>query len=229
MLTTEQLPNNLKLLQDDAFFKLGQDSVLLSAFASPRKNAKVLDLGCGTGALSLLLYRPDLSITGIEIQKDALLLFQQSIQLNQLDNITALHGDLRNIRQLIGHGSMDYIICNPPYFAKNSGKHAKRSSHATARQENACSIEDIASSCAFALHTGGKCAIVFRPERLCALLSAFERMHLAPKRLRFIHQTATAMPSAVMIECRKGGNIEGLIVEPPLLITSDEYNEIYNK
>ena len=40
--STEILPNGLQLLQDDRFFKLGQDSVLLSAFAKPRRNAKLL-------------------------------------------------------------------------------------------------------------------------------------------------------------------------------------------
>ena len=66
--STEILPNGLQLLQDDRFFKLGQDSVLLSAFAKPRRNAKLLDLGCGTGALALLVWRPDLKITGLELQ-----------------------------------------------------------------------------------------------------------------------------------------------------------------
>ena len=47
--TTETLPNGLSLLQDDRFFKLGQDSVLLSAFAKIRRRAKVLDLGCEIG------------------------------------------------------------------------------------------------------------------------------------------------------------------------------------
>ena len=51
--STEILPNGLQLLQDDRFFKLGQDSVLLSAFAKPRRNAKLLDLGCGSGILSI--------------------------------------------------------------------------------------------------------------------------------------------------------------------------------
>ena len=50
--TTETLPNGLSLLQDDRFFKLGQDSVLLSAFAKIRRRARVLDLGCGTGDMS---------------------------------------------------------------------------------------------------------------------------------------------------------------------------------
>ena len=55
--TTETLPNGLSLLQDDRFFKLGQDSVLLSAFAKIRRRAKVLDLGCGYGWHCMILVR----------------------------------------------------------------------------------------------------------------------------------------------------------------------------
>ena len=113
--STEILPNGLQLLQDDRFFKLGQDSVLLSAFAKPRRNAKLLDLGCGTGALALLVWRPDLKITGLELQDGPLDLFRQSIAANKLENVTALQGDLRQMRTLLPHGSMDYVICNPPY------------------------------------------------------------------------------------------------------------------
>lgn len=68
MQSTETLPNGLTLFQDDRFFKLGQDSVLLSAFARIPRRARVLDLGCGTGALALLCWRDDLTITGLELQ-----------------------------------------------------------------------------------------------------------------------------------------------------------------
>ena len=111
--TTEHLPSGLGPRPDDRFFKLGQDSVLLSAFAKPRRNARVLDLGCGTGALALLIYRPDLQITGLEIQEGALDLFRQSIADNGV-KMTALQGDLRRTRALPPHGSMGYVICHPP-------------------------------------------------------------------------------------------------------------------
>ena len=59
--------------------------------------------------------------------------------------------------------------------------------------------------------------------------NAVARVRLVPKRLRFVHQTAQAVPSAVLVECRKGGSAEGLSVEPPLLVQSEEYNKIYKK
>ena len=141
--TIEHLPNGLILHQDDRFFKLGQDSVLLAHFAKPRRNARVLDLGCGTGALALLVYRPDLTVTGIDIQEGALDLFRRSIADNGLA-MTAIHGDLRRIREHLPHGSMDYVICNPPYFGAGAGAHAPTAARRTARQEITCTVEDAA-------------------------------------------------------------------------------------
>lgn len=226
--TIETLPNGLTLRQDDRFFKLGQDSVLLSSFAKPRRNAKVLDLGCGTGALALLIYRPDLTITGLELQPEPLELFCASIADNGVD-IAAVQGDLRAIRTIFPHGSMDYVICNPPYFDRTAGKSAPSPEKRTARQDGTCTVEEVAVATSFVLHTGGKAAFVFRPERLWVLLQALDRVRLVPKRLRFVHQNAAAAPSAVLVECRKGGSPEGLAVEPPLLVDSEEYQKIYGK
>nr|WP_300186289.1 methyltransferase domain-containing protein [uncultured Agathobaculum sp.] len=226
--TIETLPNGLTLRQDDRFFKLGQDSVLLSSFAKPRRNAKVLDLGCGTGAIALLIYRPDLTITGLELQPEPLELFRASIADNGVD-ITAVQGDLRAIRTIFPHGSMDYVICNPPYFDRTAGKSAPSPEKRTARQDGTCTVEEVAVATSFVLHTGGKAAFVFRPERLWVLLQALDRVRLVPKRLRFVHQNVAAAPSAVLVECRKGGSPEGLAVEPPLLVDSEEYQRIYEK
>ena len=55
--------NNLKIIQNKNGFCFGMDSVLLSDFAKNVKlNAKVIDLGTGTGILPILLALPGLSI-----------------------------------------------------------------------------------------------------------------------------------------------------------------------
>ena len=234
MQSAEQLPNGLTLLQHDDCFKLGQDSVLLSAFARPRRFAKVLDLGAGTGALALLCWRQDLQITGLEIQPEAAQFFRQSIEANKLENVTVLEGDLRKIRNLLPHGCMDYVLCNPPYFKRSAGKVSPLDAHAMARADGQASIEDIAVAMSYVLGSGGKCAMVFRPERLLSLFAALQRVRLTPKRLRFVHQAAWKAPSAVLVECRKGSSPEGLTVEPPLLICGEdgsysaEYQSIYH-
>lgn len=222
----EYLPNGLTLRQDDRYFKLSQDSVLLASFARPRSKDRVLDLCCGTGALSLLLYRPDLQIIGLELQEGALALFRQSIADNNVP-IQTIRGDLREIRSLVQHGGIDYVICNPPYFGNQRGRSAADSKKRLARQDDVCTVEDIAAAAAYVLHTGGKAAFVFRPERLCVLLNALYQKKLAAKRLRFIHQNAAAPPSAALVECRRDGSLEGLQILPPLLVESEEYRQIY--
>lgn len=235
MQSIEKLPNGLDLIQDDDFFKLGQDSILLSDFAKPRKFANVLDLGAGVGTLSFLCWRADLKITGLELQDGAVQIFNKSIEHNKLDNIKAIQGDLKYIRNYFSHGSIDYVVCNPPYFKSGSGKVKALDAHALARMDGEATIEDVAVATSYVLKSGGKCAMVFRPERLITLITALERVRLTPKRLRFVHQTSEKNPSAVLIECRKGGSIDGLIVEPPLIINSadgtftEEYLKIYNK
>ena len=235
MQSIENLPNGLYLIQDDDFFKLGQDSILLSSFAKPRRFANVLDLGCGVGTLALLCWRDDLKITGLELQEGAVEIFNKSIEHNKLQNVKAVQGDLKYIRNYFSHGSMDYVICNPPYFKSGSGKVKALDAHALARMDGEATIEDVAVSTSYVLKSGGKCAMVFRPERLITLITALERVRLTPKRLRFVHQTSEKAPSAVLIECRKGGSSDGLVVEPPLIVNNpdgtftDEYLKIYNK
>ena len=179
---------------------------------------------------SAVLQREDIrckSLSGAELQDGPLDLFRQSITANELENVTALQGDLRQMRTLLPHGSMDYVICNPPYFDRNAGANAPTAEKRTARQDATCSVEELAVAASFVLHTGGKAAFVFRPERLWVLLEALSRVRLVPKRMRFVHQSVQASPSVVMVECRKGGSAEGLVVEPPLIVESDEYFRIY--
>lgn len=235
METIEKLPNGLNFIQDDLFFKLGQDSTLLSAFVSPKKFSNVLDLASGVGTLSLLCWRDDLKITGLELQQGAVDIFLRSIKLNNLKNVTALQGDLTKIKNYFCHSSFDYVICNPPYFKYGSGKTKSSNEHTLSRMDEKANIKDVSNAISYVLKYGGKCAVVFRPERLITLISEFNNVGLAPKRIKFVHQTSQKPPSAVLVECRKGSNIDGLIVEPPMIIKNidnsftKEYLKIYNK
>ena len=78
------LNGKLKIYQSKEWFKSGSDAVFLSAF--PHINTgSVLEVGCGTGVVSLCLARqfPDIKIEGIDIQKELVMLAQENAKKKQ--------------------------------------------------------------------------------------------------------------------------------------------------
>jgi len=117
--------NNLKIIQNKKWFKFGIDSILLSDFAKSIKNkSKVLDIGTGTGIISILLTeKTNLEkIWGIEVQKDIAEMASRSVELNDLNNkIEILNDNINNINNYFNNSFFDAIITNPPYQKNNTG------------------------------------------------------------------------------------------------------------
>lgn len=86
------------------------------AFLSFYKNAKVLDLGTGTGAIALAIAseRRDDQVFASDFQLGAVELAQRNVRLNNLDNVTILQSDwFSNIEKI----EYQLIVTNPPYVA----------------------------------------------------------------------------------------------------------------
>ena len=72
--------------QDHAAMKVGTDSDLLGALAVGGK--RILDIGTGTGVLSLMMAQrlPEASVTAIEIDENAVIDAQRNFQESPLAN-----------------------------------------------------------------------------------------------------------------------------------------------
>ena len=197
-----------RLTQSDGCFKLGRDSVLLAAFATVRPGWRVCDLGCGTGPLLLLLSQraAGLDRYGVELDPAAADLARRNLADNGLAG-TIVTGDLRDPALLPGD-AFHLVISNPPYFRRGSGKSGGR-----ARMDEACSVEDLCRRAGRLTRTGGRFAVVYRPERLAELFSALQSARLEPKRLRLLAYDETKPPFAVLVEAVKDGG-PGLEVPP---------------
>lgn len=228
----ETLWNGVTLLQPEGQFRLGTDSVACAGFARFPKHAKIADLGCGSGAIGMMLLAtdPTLQVTGIELDADAARLAAENGRCNRL-NFTAIHGDLRQIQQLLPAGSMDGCISNPPYFPVGSGRPGAMR---TARSEENCTLDQLTTAAAWLLPTGGRFVLVHRPERLADLICSLRTRQLEPKRIRFVRHRPEHSVSLVLLEARKGGK-PGLAYEPDLIFLNadgtetDEYRRLYHR
>ena len=213
-------PGGLRFVWEDALFRPGTDSFLLSSLPPLSAGLRVCDLGCGTGLLGLLLLQrqPDLRVTGIDIQAPAISLAEQAAAENRLmDRLTFRCADLRHVRQYFPTGSFDLAICNPPYYVPGSGKVSQDAARCTARSESEATLAEICAAAAYLLRWGGKFCLVHKPERLTDLLVTLRENRLEPKRLAFVKNKADGAPWLFLVEAQKNRKT-GLRVEPDVLI-----------
>ena len=137
----------LKIIQNKEGFCFGVDSVLISDFAkNVRKGSTVLDLGTGTGIISILLSKKqdNLKIYGIEIQPDVAEMAERSVRLNGLENdIKIINDNLKNLENYFELNSIDAIVTNPPYKKNNTGLKSDDYRNLVSRHEIECTLEDI--------------------------------------------------------------------------------------
>lgn len=218
----ESLWNGICIEQPDGGFRLGTDSVLLAQFLSLPPRARIADLGAGCGTLGLLLCARDaqVRVVGVELDAQAHQAALENICANALtERLTALLGDVREIRTLLPAGGFDCVIANPPYFPAGSGKVSSR--NAMARSEETLPLPALCAAAAWLLPSGGRFALVHRPERLCDVFCAMRESGIEPKRVQFVRHTQNAPICLVLVEGRRGGGA-GLCFEADFIeFTSD--------
>ncbi len=204
--------------------RFSTDTILLADFASPKKHEKVLELGAGGGAISLIWCRntPPLHITSVEIQCGAAEMMNRSVAENRLEEkITVLNADLKNLNGLVEYGSYDMVAMNPPYKIGGGGIVNPDKNKQIARHETECTLDDITGTAAKLLRYGGRFCICQRPERLCDVFISMRNAGIEPKRLRMVQQRYSKAPKLFLAEGRRGGNPGGLVVMPALFIEGE--------
>jgi len=130
--------------QDRCAMKIGTDGVLLGAWASvDQKPNSILDIGTGTGILSLMLAQRSLATTieALEIDEDA---YEQCVEnfesSSWADRLFCFHAGLDEFVNEI-EDKYDLIISNPPFYveAVSSGN----TSRDNARQNQSLPFDEL--------------------------------------------------------------------------------------
>lgn len=218
----DEVNDKLRLIQKTDGLTFGTDALLLAAFVA-KKGQKALELGGGSGIISLLLAARERfsSIDCLEIQASYADLIARNVRLNGLDGcVHAILGDAREFPARTEMGSYDAVFTNPPYMTVDSGAVCENDAKEIARHEHYGNISDFAAAASRALKYGGAFYAVFLPERLADLITACRDVRLEPKRICFVSARAELPPSMVLLEARRGGKA-GLFVTPPLILNEN--------
>ena len=83
----DDLQNGYEIIQDPGKFCFGADAVLLSWYARALAHERILDMGCGTGIIPILLRarKKGSHVVGLEIQEDCAQMARRSVIHNHLD------------------------------------------------------------------------------------------------------------------------------------------------
>ena len=232
----EFFQGRLKILQKERGYRFSVDALLLADFATLQRGDRLVDLGAGSGIISLILALrfPETSITEVEIQEDLADMASRSVVLNNInDRIRVCAGDVKKIRELFTPQSFDAAVFNPPYRRLNSGKINPDNEKAIARHEIKGTLEDFLASARYLLKESGRAYAIYPAKRVVQIISRMRGNGIEPKRLRVVHSNSMSGGVFILVEGIKGSGEEAEIL-PPLFIYrddgrySDEVQDIFN-
>lgn len=229
---------DLKIIQNKDGFCFGIDAVLLSDFAKNiKENSKVIDLGTGTGIISILLCgRTKLKkIIGVEVQEQVYDMACRSIKLNNLeDKFEIINENILNLTNIFENNFFDVIVTNPPYKKQNTGVINAEQKKLISRHEILANLEDFISVSNKLLKDKGEFYMIHRPERIVDIFSLMRKYKIEPKEVRLVFSNKKSSPKMVLVKgVKNGGDYlkfrENLYIYNENGSYTDEVLKIYNK
>ena len=179
--------------QDKCAMKVGTDSVLLGAWCPIDNNPiSVLDIGAGTGILSLMLAQRTNAeqIDSVEIDEEA---YEQCVSNYEnspwSDRLFCYHAGLDELVE-DPEDEYDIIISNPPFYSEDfKTESAQRD---LARFQDALPFEDLVEAADLLLSENGIFAVVIpfkEEEKFIDLCAEFELYPVKVTRVKGSHKT----------------------------------------
>lgn len=216
----DRVNEQLLLIQKKNGLTFGTDAFLLSAFVTPQPRCCAVDLGSGTGIVSLLLTvkKKIRRCYAVEIQPSYAELTGRNARANGLEEqVIPVCCDLRDLNAGDLPEMPRLIVSNPPYQKPGTGMTNRDAGKEIARHELFGGIEDFCACAGRLLQDGGHFVSVWRPERLTELFSSLHAHRLEPKRIVFVHADNHLPPCAVLTDAVRSA-APGLRVLPPLFL-----------
>jgi len=188
------------VMQKKKGYRFSVDAPLLADFIQTKDSDELLELGTGSGIISLLLsIRPFRHIMALEIQESLADLARRNVRLNRLeDKILIIRQDLRRFQP---EKKFDIIFSNPPYIKKHGGHLSPSSEKSIAKHELKCDIFGIMRKTGELLKEKGRAYFIFPAKRKADFMQAVRINGLGVKSIRFVYPRLNVSPNLFLTEC----------------------------
>lgn len=213
--------------QDQCAMKIGTDSVLLGGWVSTKNSTfSILDIGAGTGILSLMLAQRSHAeiIDAIEIDDSA---YEQCVdnfeQSPWADRLFCYHASLDEFVDEI-EDKYDLIISNPPFYSEDYKTDSQKRNKA--RFQDALPFNHLIESVSKLLTANGKFAVIIPFKETSNFITIANRFKLFPNKILQVQGRSNTEIKRSLIEFsfkESELEIESLIIE----IDRHQYTEDY--
>ena len=188
--------------QDLCAMKVGTDGVLLGAWAQVEEAERILDAGCGTGLIALMLaQRSNAVIDAIDIDESAFIQAQENInnsiwshRLNTYHTSLQAHAKNSNLQY-------DVVVINPPFFS-NALKPGN-DQRAKARHNHLLPFNELIESCWNLLFDKGSLSLILPYEANHEVITAALKRGFFVKRICKVVPKPGKAPKRMLIEFTK--------------------------
>ena len=169
--------------------KVGTDGALLGAWANISRVKTALDVGAGTGLISLMVaQRTSAKVQGIEIELNAAKEASENVQNSPWENRVIIKNISFQQFEKSSKEKFDLIISNPPFFS-NSYKN-KITNLAIARHNDLLPFSELINGSVKLLNENGRLAVVL------PVIQAEEFTELAKSEGLFLSRLTKVKPKA---------------------------------
>ena len=203
--------------------KVGTDGVLLGAWVSVRQPKRILDIGAGTGLISLMVAQrfPEADITGIEPDEPSFSEAKSNVSESAFrSRISILNKRLQNFQS---DQKFDLILSNPPFF---EWTHLENSSRNKARQQNDLTFEELIFHTANLLAPDGHFAVILPYQAEKTFLEWAKNQKLYPVKITQVkgNDSAPFKRSLILLSFEQfQAEIDALTVEISRNVYTQEY------
>lgn len=219
----------LGIYQSKDLYCFTSDSVTLANFAKIKNGDYVCDFCSGSGIIAILLAAKNQprQVDAVEKQEEMFALLKKNVEHNKIKNIKTILGDVKEYAKQIEAGSVDVVVCNPPYKKKGASFHNQNKVVAAARHEIMLDLLGLLESVKRVLRFGGRFYVSYDANRSAELLAALKANGLEPKRMFFAQPSPQKNASLIFVEATNGGK-EGVEVLPTLISNDKDGTYVQN-